>query len=541
MNTKKSKGPPHWTEKILREVRTRFPETKLFTTAAGISPSGVVHFGNFRDVMTSLMVYRALQAEGLHTRLLFSWDDYDRFRKVPAGVDPAFEQHIGKPLTAVPDPSGEHESYARSFQVEFERSMQELDIELDYKYQSQLYASGAYVEEIKRALLARKEIAEVLLSFMSEKGKQKKGIRDDEYKANYYPAAVYSTFTGKDSTEILGYDGAYGLTYRCLETKEEESIDFREQRIVKLNWKIDWPMRWGVEGVVFEPGGKDHASPGGSYDVSRVLSEKVFDRPAPVFQGYDFIGLKGLGGKMSGSKGGAVSPATLLRIYGPEILKWQYTRKQPNQVFDLAFDSEVMRQYDEFDREHGRYHRGKLPTAAEKSLEMCYADSKPKDFGDTPPIPFRQAVAFGQIVQWNKEKLLELLDEQGSRFDTESVSKRLKSARSWLEDYNPEDIIELLKAPNEEYFRELSEASKSHVRELHRFLSASEPQSIKEIEERVYAIPKDPALDQKENAPRQRAFFTDVYKLLIGEDTGPRLSTFLWAVDRNQALHLLSL
>ena len=81
-------------------------------------------------------------------------------------------------------------------------------------------------------------------------------------------------------------------------------------------------MRWKYEGVVFEPGGHDHASPGGSYDVSSVVSKTVFDYEPPIFVEYKFVGIQGLGSKMSGSKGNAVSPLELLDVYEPELLKW---------------------------------------------------------------------------------------------------------------------------------------------------------------------------------------------------------------------------
>lgn len=62
---------------------------------------------------------------------------------------------------------------------------------------------------------------------------------------------------------------------------------------MKLNWKIDWPMRWMIEDVVFEPGGRDHSSETGSYNVSKEIARKIFNREAPHYIAYDFIGTKG--------------------------------------------------------------------------------------------------------------------------------------------------------------------------------------------------------------------------------------------------------
>lgn len=95
------------------------------------------------------------------------------------------------------------------------------------------------------------------------------------------------------------------------------TFDFKKDFNCKLSWKVDWAMRWAYEGVDFEPGGKDHASPTGSYQTSRILSKKIFDYEPPLFQGYEFIGIKGTTGKMSGSTGLNLTPDTLLRLYQP--------------------------------------------------------------------------------------------------------------------------------------------------------------------------------------------------------------------------------
>lgn len=167
-------------------------------------------------------------------------------------------------------------------------------------------------------------------------------------------------------------------------------------------------MRWKHENVHFEPGGLDHGSPGGSYDTSTIIAKDVYDHTSPIFAMYQFIGIRGLSGKMSSSKGNAISPATLLEIYEPEILKWLYSRKLPSQPFDLAFDSEMIRQYGEFDREVSRYHKGKLGDAAKRSLEWSYADSIVPEV-TKEPANFRQIASFGQIVQWDFDKMMEIL------------------------------------------------------------------------------------------------------------------------------------
>lgn len=539
----------HWSDVIAERVLESFPNEELYTCAAGISPSGIVHFGNFRDVMTSVGVANALKARGKNVRVLFSWDNYDRFRKVPAGVDLAWIAHIGKPLTAVPDPTGTFSSYAELFQSEFEASTKDLGIDLVYRYQTTEYTSGHYVDPVIHAMKNRRRIGEILFENMSEIGIEKKQLDREEYLNEYYPIAVYSRFTGKDSTKVLSYDGEHTIVYRCLETEKEETLDLTKDFCVKLAWKADWPMRWGVEKVHFEPGGKDHASPGSSFDVGALVAREIFNIEPPVFTGYEFVGIQGLGGKMSGSKGNAISPGQLLEIYEPALLKWLYTRKQPRQAFTLAFDTELYRQYDEYDRACAAKAAGTLAAHEARALEIAQDGS----YAFVNPIPFKQAVAFGQILQWDPVKVFEILSIQGQTYDFGSFVDlraqgfeypgslvRLEKARAWLEGYNPGEVIKLLPEVNVAYRSAMSEEGLAYIDVLREYLIANPDAGIPDIEVRVYDIPKKPDLTQKENSVLQRAFFKNVYQLLIGSDTGPRLSTFLWAADRKRVLELLA-
>ena len=124
----------HWSERIAKDIIKRSPDKEEYVCAAGISPSGSIHIGNFRDIATSYFVYKALKKEGKKARLLFSWDEFDRFRKVPVNVReiaPELEQDIGKPYVDVKDPYGCCASYAEHFEKEFERSLARFGIEVD--------------------------------------------------------------------------------------------------------------------------------------------------------------------------------------------------------------------------------------------------------------------------------------------------------------------------------------------------------------------------------------------------------------------------
>ena len=96
----------HWSEEIAQRIIDRDPDKEEYVCAAGTSPSGSVHIGNFRDVATPLFVVKALQKKGKKARLLLSWDDYDRCRKIPANVrevvGDSYDKYIGCPYVDIP-------------------------------------------------------------------------------------------------------------------------------------------------------------------------------------------------------------------------------------------------------------------------------------------------------------------------------------------------------------------------------------------------------------------------------------------------------
>src|SRR5260370_16328327 len=117
------------------------------TCASGISPSGPVRLGNLRELMVPHLVADEVRKQGAPCRHILSWDDYDRLRRVPAGFPASFAEHIGRPLSAVPDPCGRHPSWAEHFKEPLRESLARLGVRVTEISQSQMYTSGAYAEQ----------------------------------------------------------------------------------------------------------------------------------------------------------------------------------------------------------------------------------------------------------------------------------------------------------------------------------------------------------------------------------------------------------
>ena len=141
----------HWADNIargiVRQADTGKGKGEKVVCAAGISPSGTVHIGNFREIITVELVVRALRDSGRDVRFLYFWDDYDALRKIPVvegvGSESEFwEGQLRRPLADIPDPLGKEESFARRNENEVEGLLPKLGIRAEYIYQSQGVPAG---------------------------------------------------------------------------------------------------------------------------------------------------------------------------------------------------------------------------------------------------------------------------------------------------------------------------------------------------------------------------------------------------------------
>lgn len=524
----------HWSEEIADRIIKRNPDKAEYVCAAGISPSGSIHIGNFRDIATSYFVVRALRKKGKKAKLLFSWDEFDRMRKVPvnvAAVDDDMEKFIGCPYVDVRNPFKESDAktYAEYFEKEFMQSIVKFGIDMDYRYQADMYRSGKYTEYILEALKKRGEIFDILDSHRTQAAAE--GERD-----NYYPVSIYCPECGRDTTKIVSLSGDCTVAeYECA-CGHKGTFDFTKDTNCKLAWKIDWPMRWMYEGVDFEPGGKDHASPHGSYDTSKDIAKKIFNYEPPIFQGYEFIGIKGTTGKMSGSSGLNLTPETLLKIYEPEVILWLYSKTEPLKAFDFCFDDGILRQYFEFDK---MYNAVKDGTANGAQLDIMYNTTVGDRVLDT--VPMGLLVQLGSVVDFNVPMLETVFEKIGTPYKYEQFKGRLDRAKYWLENCAPEQVNKLRTLRNWDVYEELTENQKAEVKALFEYLSKG-GYTLDELNQKLYAIPKEVdggELDEKALKALQGVFFKNVYRLLIDKEKGPRLYLFLYAIDPQKYVGLL--
>ncbi|MBT5342473.1 lysine--tRNA ligase, partial [Candidatus Woesearchaeota archaeon] len=137
----KKKQSYHWTDITAENIIREKGDKDNYVLAAGITPSGVVHVGNFREMITVDLVKRALEKKGKKVRFIYSWDDYDVFRKVPKNMpkQDMLKKNLRKPIVDIEDPFGKEESYARHFEVEVENDVAKVGVKPEYLFQAKKY------------------------------------------------------------------------------------------------------------------------------------------------------------------------------------------------------------------------------------------------------------------------------------------------------------------------------------------------------------------------------------------------------------------
>ncbi|MFQ3275673.1 MAG: lysyl-tRNA synthetase class 1 [Candidatus Nanohaloarchaea archaeon] len=531
--TEESKQPLFWSDQLAFGTTRKFDEEDEYVCAAGISPSGIVHAGNFREIITVDFVVKSLKKMDENVRFIYSWDDYDRFRKVPENVPDEFEKYIGLPLSKVPDPEGCHESYADHFESQLEEELEDMHMDIEFIRQTEMFEKAEYADLIKKSMNNRKKIKEILDQY-----------RKEPLETPYYPLRVYCTECEKDFTEVEDYDGEYTVEYYCEECNETREMNFREEGNVKPPWRIDWPMRWHYEGVNFEPAGKEHSASGGSRDTANELVQEVFDDEYPVHQMYEFVTKDG--SKISSSSGEDVFTVSMLKeIYSPAMIRFLFAGTKPNKAFEIPFETEeIFQRYENFDKIESAYYN---PEEAQddkqrEQWKRIYELSMVEIPEEQPVrVPFKHASFVAQTIpeeQW-AEKAIDSLKRTGhipediDKTGVEQVLERLERAKNWARDYAPEEYRYSInfEVPAE-IVDNLSGEQEEAVELLAERLEEESYGDSDELDSLIFDVKDESELGTGE-------FFSTVYQVMLSREQGPRLSTLIMSIGKEKSVEIL--
>ena len=313
-----------WPYEEARKLLARYPDGApakghiLFET--GYGPSGLPHIGTFNEVLRTTMVRQVYQAlSDVPTRLVAFSDDMDGLRKVPDNVpNPTMlSEHLGKPLTAIPDPFGTHDSFAAHNNAMLRQFLDRFGFDYEFVSATERYAAGAFDDTLRLVLQRFDKIMAVMLPTLREDRRQ-----------TYSPVLPVSPISGIVlQVPVTVVDAEAGLIRfeDGGETIEQSALGGR----AKLQWKVDWAMRWVALGVDYEMAGKDLID---SVIQSSKIARVLGGRPPEGFNYEMFLDEKGE--KISKSRGNGLSLDQWL-AYGPEESLAYFAYREPKRAKQL--------------------------------------------------------------------------------------------------------------------------------------------------------------------------------------------------------------
>lgn len=510
----------HWADVIASKLEE---STDVHRIATGITPSGHIHVGNMREIITGDLIYKASRDKGIDATLYYLADDFDPLRKVYPFLPQTFGEHVGKPLSEIPSPDGEG-TYAEHFLEPFLNSVKELGIEPVVLRSSISYREGKYAKPIS-ILLDRRNEAKEILERVS--GRQ---LPDDWLPYNAKCAACGRI----DSTKAIAWEPPY-VIYEC-ECGQKGKADTRTDD-GKLPWRLDWPARWYWLGVTCEPFGKDHAASGGSFDTSSEIMRTILGKEPPIPLVYEWIQLKGKGA-MSSSSGVVVSGVQMLKMTPPEVLRFLITRNQPNRHIDMDPGLGILNLVDEFDRYEDNYYRSVEegdPDDKKRSYElsMVRSTSDREKMKRIVNVPYRHLVTLSQLAPDLDALLDKIKRTEGiDSLDDDSMDRlmhRKDCVEYWLDNFAPDGVrFTLYDLPPREQVGQLNDELIASLRAMKEEFSGLE-WDAESIHNAIYEGSRASNISPKKT-------FKAFYRILLGRDRGPRLGFFLSSMDRDDVL-----
>jgi len=477
----------HWADIIAHAVN----DDQIIAT--GITPSGNIHVGNMREVVTADAIFRAIKDSGKAARLIYVADTYDPLRTLYPFLPTVCRKYVGMPLSEIPDPFGCCGSYAEHYLRPFSDSLHELDIAPEVYLADEMYKNGLYTEATKIALERRDVIANIIESVSKRK------LAEDWSPFN--PLCEHCRRIS--AAQIIEHIPAQNsVRYRCLCGGEGTADYSRGQG--KLAWRIDWPARWEILGVTVEPFGKDHAVAGGSYDTGKRISEEVYGYRAPRPVPYGHIHLKGRG-KMSSSKGVTISIGDMLQSAPAEVLRYMIIKTKPEKLIDFDPGLGLLTLVDEFDHDKGR------------AVELSRISEQECN------IPFKHLVTAVQIAHGCEELIQVLRRSDYEVTNIGALKKRARNVRSWLDRFAPEFVKFQVQQTLPVQVKTLTNAQKKALEKLATSLETkgSDPEWV---HNQIYSVSERVGIDAKDA-------FKAIYLSLLAKPSGPRAGWFLTSLD----------
>ena len=479
----------------------------LFET--GYGPSGLPHIGTFGEVARTNWVRRAFaELSDKPTRLIAFSDDMDGMRKVPPNIpdQERMREFLGQPLTKVPDPFGTHDSFGAHNNARLRSFLDSFGFEYEFLSSTECYRSGRFDKTLLTVLAGYDRVMEIMLPTLGEERQQ-----------TYSPFLPICVRTGQVlQVPVIARDSEKGtITYR------DEDGFTAEVPVTgghcKLQWKVDWAMRWIALGVDYEMSGKDLIS---SVEQSTKICRALGVAPPETLSYEHFLDDKGQ--RISKTKGNGIAVEQWLTYAAPESLAL-FMYQKPKTAKRLFFDI-IPKEVDDYVTHLDKYQ---TQSEAERFENPVWHINGGSVSQEAWPVSFAlllnlvsASAASTPEILWG---FIHTYAPQANPKDNPALDRLVGYAIRYYEDFVK---------PKKKY-RAASEKERAALDDLARELDKFDgPPTGEAVQTLVYEVGK------RHNFEPLRDWFKALYEVLFGQDQGPRFGSFaaLYGIENTAAL-----
>ena len=526
MSGEKIIGKGTWIDKLASELIEREKilgrNLDLIRVESGLGASGIPHIGSLGDAVRAYGVKLALENQGYKSELIAYSDDLDGLRKVPEGMQEfGLEEHIGKPVSLIPDPYGCHDSYGMHMSSILLDGLDKVGIKYEFRRAIDTYKQGLLKDHIHTILQNSVKIGDAISELVGQEKYQK-------YLPYFPVCAECNRLYTAESTEYISNEKK--VKYKCHDTEigskmikgcgHEGEADITKD-LGKLAWKVEFAARWSAFDIRFEAYGKDIMD---SVKVNDWVADEILRVPHPHHVKYEMF-LDKSGKKISKSLGNVITAQKWLEFGNSKsILLLLY--KRITGARELGFDDipGLMNEYNELeDTYFGRIkvdNQAKL-TKLKGLYEYVNLLNPPKQ--SSIHINYRLLIELTKIFKEDRnERVMKKLMDYGVIKNPEpEIEKLIEIAGNYSDEFDEQEKTEI----------NLNDISKKALGIL--VTALQEEEEPEDIQNTIYQI-------AKANGVQPKDFFKILYQIILGTSRGPKIGPFIIDIGRKQVAKTLS-
>ena len=497
--------------KLLKDRKELIKKKDKITFQTGYGPSGLPHIGTFGEVArTSMMINALNHIQKIDHELITFSDDMDGLRKVPDNIpnDEVLKKNLGKPLTSIPDPFKKFNSFGEHNNEMLKEFLQRFNFKFLFKSSTENYKKGIFNNSLIRVLEKYDEIMNIILPTLRE-----------ERRKTYCPFLPICPKTGVVlEIPMIDMDQKSGrVIFENNGQKLETSI---LNGYCKLQWKVDWAMRWFTFNVDFEMYGKDLTE-------SAILSSKIcrsLGKVPPNGFAYELF-LDEKGEKISKSKGNGISIEEWLRYASPESLA-MYMYPNPKRAKKL-YSEVVPKTVDEYLTLIEKY---KIQNEKDKIQNPVWHVHNGKPPNEKIVMPFSMLLNLVGSSNANEKDVLWKFINRFHKEIKPSDHKILDGLINYAINYFKDKV-----EPKKKFKKPNLEEKKALFKLIKKLEEIDQTLSPEEIQTYVYTVGKENGYEKN-----LRDWFKLIYQVVFGEENGPRMGFFISFFGLTETIELIN-